>query len=496
MSSLKKNMIAGLCKQLFAIVYGFIVPRLILGAFGSTVNGLIGSISQFLGLISYLELGMGTVVQSALYAPLAQNNADEISRVMSSASKFFKTLGRILFFYVIVLVFAYPTKVHTQFSFWYVALIILALSINSFAQYYFGIVNATFLRAAQVGYIYDFLSVLAYTINIVLSFAIIHMRGSIQLLEFVTACVYLIRPLYIFLYVRNNYSINYNIQYKVEPIKQKWNGVAQHFSAIVIDGTDIVVLTLFSTLQNVSVYNVYNMVVVGVRTLVLSITHGVSAHFGKMIAEGNQEKLFNDFKEMDWILNTVSVIIFGCTSVLIVPFVRIYTKGVNDTNYIVPGFAILITLAQLFRCIRLPYNVVILSAGHFKQTQCNYIIAAFVNIAVSVLMVRRHGLIGVAVGTLVAFIYQDIWMALYVSNNIVHWPFTYFIRQNIVNVSIAIIATLILYLIELHVVSALTWIMYALVVSAVWLGVSIAINYLFYKDMVLLRIKKLFKLKE
>ena len=41
--------------------------------------------------------------------------------------------------------------------------------------------------------------------------------------------------------------------YEKEPIQQKWNGIAQHVAAVVIGGTDTVVLTLFSTLQNVSI---------------------------------------------------------------------------------------------------------------------------------------------------------------------------------------------------------------------------------------------------
>lgn len=491
MNRLKKNMIAGLAKQVFAIIFGFIVPRLILSAYGSAVNGLIGSISQFLSLISYLELGMGTVVQAALYVPLAQNNSVEISCVMSSANKFFRTLGRIMLFYVVLLVLVYPRKVHTQFDFLYVAIIILALSINSFAQYYFGIVNATLLRAAQLGYIYDWLSVVTYTINIVLSFVIIQMGKSIQFLEFITASVYLIRPIFISLYVRKNYYIDYGIQYSEEPIKQKWNGIAQHFSAIVIDGTDIVVLTLFSTLQNVSVYSVYNMVVTGVRALVLSITHGLSAHFGRMIASGSKEKLYREFEEMDWMLNTISLIIFGCTSVLILPFVNLYTKGVNDTNYIVPGFAVLITLAQMFRCIRLPYNVVILSAGHFKQTQSNYLIAAFVNIAVSIFMVRRYGLIGVAIGTLIAFIYQDIWMAYYISKNIVFWPFANFVKQNVVNSIIAVLATIFSHFIKLGVGNVWEWILYAMIITIIWICVSIIINSLVYKEMIQRQLKRL-----
>ena len=39
----------------------------------------------------------------------------------------------------------------------------------------------------------------------------------------------------------------------------KRQGFAQHISAVVLDKTDIIVLTVFSTLENVSIYGVYNL---------------------------------------------------------------------------------------------------------------------------------------------------------------------------------------------------------------------------------------------
>ena len=53
--------------QVLTILCGFVLPRMILGSFGSEVNGLVNSITQFLTIISFLEVGVGAVVQSALY---------------------------------------------------------------------------------------------------------------------------------------------------------------------------------------------------------------------------------------------------------------------------------------------------------------------------------------------------------------------------------------------------------------------------------------------
>ena len=56
------NSIAPLIYQVTTIICGFILPRLILSHFGTEINGLVNSITQFLGVIAFLELGVGAVV--------------------------------------------------------------------------------------------------------------------------------------------------------------------------------------------------------------------------------------------------------------------------------------------------------------------------------------------------------------------------------------------------------------------------------------------------
>ena len=99
------NSISPLIYQVTTIICGFILPRLILSHFGTEINGLVNSIAQFLGVISFLELGVGAVVQSSLYKPLADNDNLNVSKVIASADKFFRKLGYILAIYIIVMLF-------------------------------------------------------------------------------------------------------------------------------------------------------------------------------------------------------------------------------------------------------------------------------------------------------------------------------------------------------------------------------------------------------
>ena len=57
----RKNFVSALLAQFVHIIYGLVVPRIILGSFGSNVNGLVSSINQFLSFITLLEGGLGAV---------------------------------------------------------------------------------------------------------------------------------------------------------------------------------------------------------------------------------------------------------------------------------------------------------------------------------------------------------------------------------------------------------------------------------------------------
>ena len=418
---LAKNTVASLIAQITTLICGFILPRLFLQHFGSEVNGLVNSIVQFLSVISFLELGVGAVVESSLYKPLAEKDNQQISKVMVSANKFFQRLAQILFIYVLILMLVYPLIANQNLGFLYTATLIAAISISSFAQYYFGIANALLLNADQRGYIQYNAQTVTVVLNTAVCAVMISMNGTIQMVKLATSLIYLARPLALHFYVKRHYQIDWKIKYTEEPIKQKWNGVAQHIAAVVLDGTDTIVLTVFSTLSNVSIYSVYFLVIKGVKTLFLSMTNGIQALIGELWAKQELEKLKGFFAWVEWVIHTGTTYVFSCTAALIVPFVQVYTFGINDANYIQPVFAVLLTLANAMHCLRLPYNIMVLAAGHYRQTQKNYIVAAILNILVSILTVKVWGLIGVAIGTLVAMTYQTMWLAVYDSRHFIFW---------------------------------------------------------------------------
>lgn len=442
-TKLSLNIASSLLYEITAIICGFVLPRFFLTYYGSRVNGLVSSITQFLGFITLAECGVGAVVQSALYKPLATHDTENISKIVLSSERFFRKIAYVLIGYTAVLMVVYPFVAVDSFDYLYSFVLIFVISISSFAQYYFGMTYKLLLNADQLGFIQNTVSVLALILNTVSCVILMRIGATIQTVKLVTSLIFVIQPVLLSAIAKRRYTIDRSIELTEEPIKQKWNGLAQHISGVVLGNTDVVVLTLLSSLENVSIYAVYSLIVNGVKQIVVSMTNGFRALFGNMLAKDETDTLNDTFDCVEWLLHTLVTFVFLLTAFLIVPFVRVYTKDITDANYIVPTFACLITLAQAAYCLRLPYYVMVNAAGHYKQTQMSAIIEASINIVLSVTLVFRFGLVGVAIGTFAAMTYRTLYLVNYLKKSILFRKMDHFFKHILIDVCEVLIIYLI-----------------------------------------------------
>ena len=424
--------------QIFTIVYGFILPRLFLEYYGSAVNGLVSSIAQFLGFIALAECGIGAVVQSALYKPLAQKDSLELSRIVISAEHFFRNIAKLLLIYTAILVVVFPNIISGNFKFLYTASLVVIIAISSFAQYYFGITYRLLLMSDQFGFVPTIIQIAALSLNLIASVILMKSGCAVHVVKLVSSIVFLLQPLAVSFIAHRWYHISRECKFDKNAIPQKWNGLAQHISYVVLQNSSVFVLTIFSTLENVSVYAIYYLVVGGVRSLTMSVTNGMQAFLGNIFAKGDLPAFKTKFEAFEWRVHFVVSVVFAVTAVLVVPFVGVYTKGISDVNYIVPVFGITLTAAWGMYCIRLPYNIVVLAVGHYRQTQSSAVIEAILNLTTAIVLVLKFGLVGVAIGTLVAMLYRTCYLAWYISRNVINrslWLFVKHLCVDIVSVA-------------------------------------------------------------
>lgn len=479
-----KNTVSSILYQSTNILCSFVIPKMILKYYGSDVNGLVNSITQFLQVFAFMDLGVGAVFQSALYKPLANNDSYKISVIFKSGQSYFSKLAKILLLYVGTVIILFPVFSDKNFSFSYIATLIIAMSISNFIQYYFGMSSGLLLLADQKGYIQNYIQIITLVINTVVCVILIKLGASIQFVKLTTSSIYILRPIILKIYIDIHYQLDKKVAIDKNSIPQKWSGLAQHIASIVLGSIDTVVLTVFSTFANVSIYSIYSMVVLGIKQIFDSMMVGIQGLIGELYAKGEYHNLTETFNRFEWIIHSLATVIFGISSVLLVPFVLLYTKGIVDANYNRPLFAFCLVVAYAMYCLRLPYHVVIKAAGKYKETQSCYWIAILINISISVLLVYSCGLVGVALGTVIAMLYQTIWMANYNYKNILNSSMNRFYKQLFTDVIVFTIGYFTSLNIRIGDLSIMSWVVAGFKVFVCFFSVSIIINYLLYRKQV------------
>lgn len=430
----KRNIVVSLAEQIVSLLCGFVVPRLMIGAYGSEAYGATSSIVQFLAYITLLEGGIGGVARAALYKPLAENSQTAVSAVMMELQHFFRIVAFVFLGYVLVLACSFSRISGVQVFDWgTTALLVIVISVSTFAQYFIGITNSVLLQAAQKTYITTAVSITATIANTIMTVLLIGAGYSLLVVKVVSSILFVLRPLALHIYVKRTFSLPKTKQRNTKLLKQKWTGLGQHIAFFLHSNTDVMVLTLCANLSSVAVYSVYNMIVSHIQSLTVSFASGMEALFGEMIAKEEYEVLNRTFDIYETLISVVSVIMLSVTAVMILPFIGIYTDGIADVNYMEPVFALVLVMAALVYCLRTPYHAAVIAAGRFKQTRAAAYGEAALNVGLSLLLVNRFGLVGVAIGTLAATAFRFLYYVWYLSHEIACRKISLFVRRSFAN---------------------------------------------------------------
>ena len=494
------NTAVSLLLQLVIAVCGFIVPRLIIGTYGSDINGLVSSITQFLSYITLFEAGVGGVVRAALYKPLADKNTPKLSGIVIATENFFRKLSYIFIVYMAILACFYPLIVNKSFGWGFTASLVVIIGISTFVQYYFGITYMVFLQADQKRYITSLLQILTIIANAILVVIFVKFGTSIHVLKLGTAIVYIIRPIVLNIYVKKKYGIDRKAEPDKSAISQRWDGLGHHIAYFVNLNTDVVILTICSkitsafSIAEVSVYTVYYGVVMGVQNITSALSTGMEAALGNMLAKNEKENLREKFGLYEFLSYTVTTFMFTSAGILIVPFVSVYTKGITDANYIRPLFAYLLVAAYAVFAIRLPYNSLTLAAGHYKQTRNGAFIEAGINVGVSAILVFLFGIIGVAIGTLAAMTFRTVQYAWYLSKNILVRSFSIFLKR-VGGAALSALLSIVInhFVPHIEVTSYLTWALYGVEVALITGTIILLVDLIFFRKDLINTIKYLKK---
>ncbi len=421
------NIFFGVGSQLLIAIVGIIVPKLFIANFGSEVNGFLSSINQVLTYIVLLEAGVGAATLQALFKPVAENDRDSINSILSATNQFYTRTGLWYLGCVVLLSIVFPLTVKSSIPVWQQIAIILITGGTGAIGYFLHAKFRILLNADGKLYIYtnahtivQLATSFSKVILILLGFNIVFVQLAHMILMFGLS-------MYIIWYTRRKYPwINLRVKPDKESISQKNSVLVHEVSQMIFNHTDVLLLTIFTNLKVVSVYTLYTMILDIVSTLIGNIHNGFSFRLGQIY--NTDEKIFAKiFDSYEACYMALSMVLYCVTYLFLLPFMRLYTVGVTDIDYLDQYLPIFFVTIKFLVASRALSGATISYAGHFQKTQWRSILESILNLGISIaaiLILRRikvyYGIYGALIGTVIALLYRANDMIIYTRRNILH----------------------------------------------------------------------------
>ena len=400
-----------LASYLVLILCGLLAPRFIILIYGSEVNGLSSTITQILNVLLILQAGASTAAVFSLYQPIASKDDEEISRCVSAAERFFRRISILFALFMVGAAVLTAFFIKSDLKTAYIFIAFVAMGMKNFLDLYFTAKFAVVFTAFQEKYIVSIGTMIEQVFYYTFVFLTLRFR-----LHFLFLYLWLfLSGVVKVLYLRHTYRKRYGKKIRKyegkDPgrIRGRTYSLASEVSQSVAASSVAIILSFMYGLQETSVYSVYALVAQALNLVSTALYSAFAPSFGNLVAAEDRETAGRVFRLFQFVFVMVNTVLYSCMLFLLVPFVRMYTSGAKDIDYVNRSLACVIVLSGLFSAYRIPYNVIVTSCGYFKETWLQPVVCVFISIAVSCIGVRFSYtliLLGPVVFYLINFLYQ------------------------------------------------------------------------------------------
>ena len=402
-----KNMKINFIFYVVLIFITFISRTIFIKVLGADITGLNSLYTSLIGLLNVAELGVGAAVGYSLYKPLSEKNYKKIDDIMILFKYYYNRIAKIILVLGVILSIFLPFLIKGQVDIKLAYIYYFIYLINCAISYIFTY-KQTLIIADQKQY------KIAYVLNIT------------KILKIVVQCIaiYYTKSFFVWLLIEFLFSLigmilaNKKIdeEYKevlennnsksIKEIKRENSQIGTNIRNVffhkigtfVINQTDAIVISIFSTLKDTGIYANYMMIINALTGLLSTAIGSIMPSIGNLIAEESKEKSYSTFKILFVFDNLIALFISLVTYEVINEFMVFWV----GSEYLFSKYIVITLILNLY--IQISRGTV----DRFKDGFGIYwdiyapIIESIVNLAFSVILAYKIGIIGVFIGTIIS----------------------------------------------------------------------------------------------
>ncbi len=493
------NTISAVALQIVNLIVNLILPPVMIKVYGSEVNGLVTSVRQFISYFNLVEAGLAGAAVYALYKPLADKNKDDINGILSASNRFYNISGFIFSSLVLLTAFLYPMFTSGQgVDTVTIAAMVLIIGASGALEFFAVGKYKVLYTADQKSYVISIINAAAVALNAIIILVLASRGYDIVIVQVLALLSFFARSALYIIYGRLKYKeINFKVPPKNEALDKRWDSLILQVLGVASTATPVVVTSLMISLKEASVFVIYNMVFTSVLALLTTFSNGLSAMFGDILIRKELGTLQKAYRQYEYLYYALVAWGYSVAAIMIMPFMKIYTSGFTDAEYIRPVIACLFVAAGVISNIKTPQGMLVISAGLYRETRRQSLIQAIIIVVFSVILAPYIGIAGVLIASVLSNLYRDIDLIFFIPKMVTRLKPVMTIRRVIRLCLLFFIVVLpVLCFIDIDAVSYIQWIMYAIPVG-IWAMIVIAVgNILIERDTakeILERIKLLLK---
>lgn len=405
-----KNTGAGIVVKVISILMAFILKTVFIKVLGIQYTGVSSLFTDVLTILSFAELGIGSAITYALYKPVADDDIIQIAKLMNFYKMAYRfvtftvlTIGIIFIPFLDLLVNGVPDIKED------IRLIYVLYLINTSCSYLL-IYKSSILVAKQKKYVVSlyegFFSVIRMIIGV---FNIVFTRNFVA---------YLVVD--IILTVLQNYAISRISDREYQENKSLRLSKAERsiifadigalamyqISGVVLAGTDSIVISSMLGTSLVGYLSYYKLLSNGITSICQQFFTGANASVGNLAVEGDREKQYELFKELNFGIFWISVFCASAMFLLLNPFIELWLgKKYVMSQYIAMFIALDFYVTNMVRVVALFRT----SNGLFVYGKYRPIVMSIINVILSVVFGYLWGVEGVLAATVISRVATQSW---------------------------------------------------------------------------------------
>ena len=407
-----RNVLTGIVGRFVSIILPFVTRTAILYAMGSIYLGLGTLFSSILSFLGLAELGIGSAIAYAMYKPIARNDIETICNLLGYIKRVYQRIGiSILIIGGLIIPFlpmVIKGEVPSDISIY--ALYILYL-INSSIGYFFAGYRQVLLTAFQR---MDILNVILLIVNsavYITQTIIIIITKNYYLYAFIpilgsllSNVLNLIITNRMFPEIRCNSEIEFKDR---EEINKRIGGLfGTRLNSLVVHQADIIVISAFIGLEMVTIYGNYYYIMNSICEIIMIFFSSMIASIGNKMATDSVDQNYYLFKKITIINEWIVTICAACFICLYQPFMKLW---VGARHMLDLGFVILLVVYFFIYEIQRTVLAFKDAAGIWQEDQLRPYISMTLNLVFNIVLVRKIGIYGIIISTIIAFIISLPW---------------------------------------------------------------------------------------